>query len=319
MDEHHVKSFFTYLQSQQTAQQFLKNCYKKNKVDNAESKSYENCNAFMYYLNHGLDFYETGKKLNTILQPILLFYGMIHMLKATLLTKRPNYPETTKLLAHGVSSRKRKKKHYSFMNDEVKIQHNGLFPYFSRHLFSIEKIPFEKIKMQDLFAIIPEMNILFGFDRNSKLISVGNINGKSLSFPIQILDDYFLTERAFIKRILPFTPDIKKVSSNNSNILIQLQSSFHEPSGPFFFNSENQEIYFPMTKENFVTISEVMAHYLLLYNLSMISRYETEWWGDLISIKPEKDYPFIIYFLQLTSKKIPMLLGKRLYQLHTRS
>src|SRR5690625_4770004 len=276
MDEHHVKSFFTYLQSQQTAQQFLKNCYKKNKVDNAESKSYENCNAFMYYLNHGLDFYETGKKLNTILQPILLFYGMIHMLKATLLTKRPNYPETTKLLAHGVSSRKRKKKHYIFMDDEVKIQHQGLFPYFSKYLFHIEKLPFDKVKMKDLFALIPEMNLLFTFKNDPKLIKVGTIGKKQLTFPAKILDHYYLTEKAFLNRITPFIQDIQSISSPKGFIHINLLRPFIKSTGPFFFNSENHKIYFPMNRKHFLSISEVMIHYLLLYNLSMISRYETE-------------------------------------------
>src|SRR5690625_91717 len=93
MNVKRIRSFYTYLQSQQTAQQFLMNCYEINQEKDAESKSYENCNAFIYYIKHGLHFYETGKKLHTILQPILFFYGMIHMIKATLLTKRPNYPE----------------------------------------------------------------------------------------------------------------------------------------------------------------------------------------------------------------------------------
>src|SRR5699024_10675643 len=101
----------------------------------SDVKSYENCHAFMYYIEHGIHFYESGKEMDLIVQPIMYFYGMVHLLKAVLLTKRPDYPETTKVLAHGVSSRKRKKQHYTFINDEVKIQHNGLFPYASEHLF----------------------------------------------------------------------------------------------------------------------------------------------------------------------------------------
>src|SRR5699024_7651510 len=235
---------------------------------------------------------------------------------ATLLTKRPNYPETTKLLAHGVSSRKRKKKHYIFMDDEVKIQHQGLFPYFSKYLFHIEKLPFDKVKMEDLFALIPEMNLLFTFKNDPKLIKVGTIGKKQLTFPAKILDHYYLTEKAFLNRITPFIQDIQSISSPKGFIHINLLRPFIKSTGPFFFNSENHKIYFPMNRKHFLSISEVMIHYLLLYNLSMISRYETEWWGDLTATKSEIDYPFIVHFLKLTSKKIPILLGNQLYQMY---
>ena len=46
----------------------------------------------------------------------------------------------------------------------------------------------------------------------------------------------------------------------------------------------------------------------------MVSRYETGWWGDLLATKPDYDYPFIIDFLNITSKKVPMLLGQLLYR-----
>lgn len=56
-----------------------------------------------------------------------------------------------------------------------------------------------------------------------------------------------------------------------------------------------------------------MVHYLLLYNLSMVSRYEAEWWGDLLVTKPEIDYPLITQFLKITAQKVPLLLGETLF------
>ena len=51
-----------------------------------------------------------------------------------------------------------------------------------------------------------------------------------------------------------------------------------------------------------------MVHYLLLYNLSMIARYETEWWSELTKMMPNKDYPFIKTFLDITLQKSPFLI-----------
>src|SRR5690554_765711 len=98
--------FFAYLQSEESARGYLYHCYKTIKGINAEKMSYENCRRFMHYLDHGMQMYEQGEKITPVIKPILYFYGMVHLLKACLLTIRPEYPESTSLLAHGVSARK---------------------------------------------------------------------------------------------------------------------------------------------------------------------------------------------------------------------
>ena len=52
-------------------------------------------------------------------------------------------------------------------------------------------------------------------------------------------------------------------------------------------------------------LPELLVHYLLLYNLSMISRYETDWWYDLLGSYGSEDYPFIYQFLNISAQKIP--------------
>ncbi|WP_390364302.1 YaaC family protein [Virgibacillus byunsanensis] len=307
-----MHSFYTYLQSQQTAQNYLYQCYNNIGIADAEPKSYENYSPFMYYIDHGMKFYENGKKIDPLLQPVLFFYGMVHLLKACLLTTRPSYPESTSLLAHGVSSRKRKKKHYTFMHDEVKIQHNGLFPYFSQHLFSIERFPFEKIKMNHLLALIPEMNSLFNFNNEEMMVVVGETGTNTLQIPLHLLDSYHLTEKSFLHRIKNHLPNINKLKVEQSQINIELIEPITTSHGPFFIDLGKEKILFPIHRNHFTPISEVMVHYLLLYNLSMLCRYEAEWWGELLSTKSELDYPFIRQFLEITSDKIPLLLENEL-------
>lgn len=85
-------------------------------------KSFENCYPFIYYLEHGKNYYELYKVAPFSIQPMLLFYGISQLFKACLLTIDPNYPESTTVLAHGVTTRKRKKQGYQFLEDEVKVQ-----------------------------------------------------------------------------------------------------------------------------------------------------------------------------------------------------
>ncbi|MFC4024170.1 YaaC family protein [Oceanobacillus longus] len=305
-----TSDFYTYLNAQQTAQQYLYSCYKG--MEDAESKSYQNCNTFMYYLDHGLRFYENGKKADQVVQPVLYFYGMVHLLKASLLTERPDYPESTSLLAHGVTTRKRKKKQYTFMDDEVKIQQQGLFPYFSEHLFSMKKFSFEKINMEMLFSTLPEMNDFFSLQNKNKMIEIGVSESLLLQFPIQLLDNYHLTDKAFIRRLEGFLPSIKEIKIDNSNISIHLGKSFSSSHGPFYVHMHDKKIYFPSDRNHFLPISEIITHYLILFNLSMLCRYEAEWWGDLLLSRPDIDYPFIHHFLKITSEKIPYMIGKKL-------
>lgn len=76
----------------------------------------------MYFLEHGKLYYHQAINAPMSIQPILLFYGLVHLIKACLLTIDPNYPNSTSVLAHGVSTRKLKKQQYLFFQDEVKIQ-----------------------------------------------------------------------------------------------------------------------------------------------------------------------------------------------------
>lgn len=308
-------SLFSYLTSQQTVQEYLELCYQRIDEPNLDKKSYENYHALLYYLDHGKKYYQIGDTVDTFAKPVLYFYGLSHLLKACIITKRPHYPESTQELSHGVTTRKRKKKDYSFMEDEVKVQQKGLYPYFSKYLFSVESMPFEKIQMRQLFSLIPELLPFFDFQGEKKLVEVGSSNSLTLQFPNFILDNYHLTLHAFIRRIEGFLPEIVQVEEGHEkDILVHLQHNIHFQRGPFFLHHENNKIYFPLEREAFIPISEVMIHYLLLFNLSMLSRYEADWWGDLLASRPEIDYPFITRFLEITSEKIPNILEGILYE-----
>ena len=58
---------------------------------------------------------------------------------------------------------------------------------------------------------------------------------------------------------------------------------------------------------NFLHYPELIIHYLLLYNSSMIARYETEWWSELTKMMPNQDYPFIQSLLSVTLRKRTVL------------
>ncbi|MEH7073227.1 YaaC family protein [Neobacillus drentensis] len=298
------KSFACFF-SAEYCQQFLKNCYQKRNIENPEQKSYENCYAFLYYLEHGQVYYKQAESSPLIIKPILLFYGLVHLIKACILTTDPSYPETTAVLAHGVSTRKRKKQNYHFFQDEVKFQKNGLFPFISEKLFHMKQLEGEKVIMEELLKLIPELDELFFLLEGKRtFIKVPTENQRFL-VPETILDHFHMTENRFKEF---FTSKIdNSVEFSEEDLSFTMDTPFTCGVSPLKFHFEENYYALPLTKDDYYNFPELLIHYLLLYNLSMIARYETEWWSELTKMMPNRDYPFICSFLDVTMQKGPYL------------
>jgi hypothetical protein len=306
----HIYSFYDQLKSSPFVQGFLQDCYRQKNVKDGERLSFENTERFIYYLEHAENFFQQSKKAPLSIKPVLLFYGLNQLIKACLIMMRPAYPENSKLLAHGVSSRKRKKQSYSFLQDEVKIQQYGLFPYFSNHLFRINQFPSDKFSMVSLFNRIPELNFLYHFqNKDSGLIKVGQLENNQLYVPIEKLQ---LAEKRMLENFILKHNGIREKNKEQNMYIF----SFNKPILPyenhlFYIHLDTGEI-FIYTKK-YIALHEVMVHYLILYNLSMICRYETEWWVELLHTFSSNDFAFINSFLKIAERKIPIMLGYFLF------
>lgn len=307
-----IFSFFSHLKSSPSVQQYLQNCYEQNGIEDTEKLSFENTYRFIYYLDHAQTFYDQGDAAPLSIKPILYFYGMVQLMKATLLTRRPDYPENTTVLAHGVSARKRKKQNYSFLQDEVKIQQKGLFPYFSQHLFGVEKFTSDKFSMDNLLRRIPELNHQYRY-RSKHFIhnEIGKLNQNELIFDKQLLDEWHMTSKRFLEKLTHFPLPINRIEDSKDNITIHLEKPIipFDHQHPFTYHIDKETFFISKYRSHFIPFHELLVHYLILYNLSMICRYETEWWGELIHSFSSEDFTFIESFLHITSKKVPLMIG----------
>lgn len=304
----HIWALFHPFLSTSVVRTFLKDCYAELAISDAELRSYENCYPFIYYIEHGKKYYLLAKHAADEMKPILLFYGMIQLMKACLLTVDPAYPATTTVMAHGVSTRKRKKRNYQFLQDEVKIQKNGLLQHFLTFALQ-QEVTSERINMLSLFARIPEMNAIFlqcNMQKQSEKLT--KISDGTYEIDGSLLDHLHMTENR-LKTFLNM--NVQKDKTKNS-LRIELNRMI-QPTDclPFFYHSDG-EYYIPLKRELFEPIHEIVVHYLLLYNLSMICRYETEWWYELFHHFSNYDLPFIQLFLTVSETKIPYLLAQYL-------
>lgn len=306
-------STFSLFFSATTTQTYLRNIYTMNQFEQPDQKAYENCYPFIYYLEHGKVYYEQAKDSPLIIKPILLFYGFVHLIKACILTIDPNYPETTSVLAHGVSSRKRKKRQFNFFQDEVKFQKTGLFPFMAEKLFHVKQLEGDKVSMELLFKQIPELNNLMLQVENQPTFINVHKNMDELYIPIKILDSYHMTENRFIDYFTSKTLESYSfLHSKGEQLVFKKEDWNGYDFTPLKYNLDTNSFVLPLIKDSGLQFHEILVHYLLLYNLSMIARYETEWWSELVKTMPNKDFPFIETFLHISSNKGPFLINQYL-------
>jgi hypothetical protein len=293
--------------SAEHSQQLLKKVYDKQQIEHSDQKSFENCYPFMYYLEHAKTYYDQALNSPLLIQPILMFYGFVHLIKACILTIQPNYPENTSVLAHGVSTRKRKKQQYQFFQDEVKFQKHGLFPFMAEKMFHMKHLEGEKANMEELLKLIPELDGLFSnFDGTSNFMRVA-IDGEQFTISDKLLDAYHMSEgriQDFFQSKSQGTIQFYEKIDHHIRFTLDLSK---DPA-PLRYHFEENSFYIPNQKSELIHFPEILIHYLLLYNLSMIARYETEWWSELVKMMPNKDYPFICSFLKVAINKGPFLI-----------
>lgn len=274
---------------------YLQDHYENLALLNPTIQAKEKSTAFMYYLEHGKSYYSLSSTSPLEIKPLLLFYGLTHLLKAALLTVDPFYPDSTSVLAHGVSTRKKKKQQYLFFQDEVKIQRNGLCTHLAEKLFHVKQLDSKKISMGDLMECLPELDKLFYYFRPNKSTASVTIHGNTLAIPANItihdVEGFFGDDLA-----IEHSDSMITVKRNNKHLVFPIR---YQSKTDMFIPAKLSYIHF---------LPHLIIHYLLLYNLSMIARYETEWWGNLIRSSPTHDYPLIQSFLQSTLYSGPSLI-----------
>ncbi|MED1206095.1 YaaC family protein [Heyndrickxia acidicola] len=306
LNEIHIWERLNYYQSATTSQKYLKKNYKCNSGINADQKGYENALTFMYYLEHGELYYKQAEAAPLALKPVLLFYGLVHLIKACILAVDPEYPASTSVLAHGVTTRKRKKQQYRFLEDEVRIQKSGLCTHFADMLFHVKQLEGTKASMNELLLQIPELDDLFIFHSKANMYAIPKMDNR-YCIPLSILDEYQMTQQRFEYFLKEKSTVDLNWETHNNNFLMFSISPEEKLTLPFHFHVYKELYTLPKGKHRMLLMPELIVHYLLLYNLSMIARYETEWWCELLKTSPNSDYPFIKTFLEITATKGPYL------------
>ncbi|MGF7536547.1 YaaC family protein [Bacillus mexicanus] len=292
--------------SVESTQKFLERAYTLNGIDDAKKNSFKNSERFIYFLKHAESFYKHASYSPMEIKPILLFYGMAQLIKACLVTQDPHYPSHTSVLAHGVTTRKRKKQNYCFNDDEVKIQRNGLCVHFMKHLFGQPDIVDERYTMKKLLMAIPELSDTFHFQQKERFITKVEKEKNRVFVPEDVIITYKMSDARFAE-YMNHHFQWSFATKSDQRLLFDILPRDMNPwtSISLLYNMDENQYYLPSQREQFLRLPEMAIHYLILYNIGMIARYETEWWYELLTQHISNDYVLIQQFLLVTENKFP--------------
>lgn len=282
---------------------------KKYPDSEAKKLAYRNVHAFTSYIKQGMALFQTAKNSDFWSSSLLIYYGMMSLLKAISLSIDANYPHSTSLLQHGLTSPKRKKEPYRFFHDEVRVQKNGFFPYLCQ-LFSHPVPTGERFKLELLCAFIPDLQVMLQqLHKKTYWWKVVYLDGK-LICPLTIVDQLCISVDSFVRRL----------NQKNSALCFSIQSvsneyftlEVNEPEKilqhPWLKQDGDRSFYlWDQLNSTVDPLPEILAYYALFFSLSMLCRYDPPVWYELHN-DIEKEQLIIQTLVDLSLKKFPDLL-----------
>ena len=329
-------NLFLLLENEAGVRRFLEQKYRAQGRERPEKAAFRAAQPLMFYVKQAREYYRAARMTDLFVRPLLTYYGMMTLSKALMLTVDPDYPANTAVMRHGVSTRKRKRADFRFFQDEVRVQREGLFPELARHWGWAELIG-ERWTMKDLFALIPELQDGYRqVFREESLYPVvvwptASVGERGMPFFLEerILDRLHLTPRAFTHRLQAAGKgeaafDWEEQADTHPSFRLfwhHPRVSHVDPWGegfdhPFFREDAQGRYFFHPTDGSGLAscLPEIFVHYLLLFALSMLCRYEPPLWGEIIYGFASEERVLIEEFLQVTQRKFPNLVLNQLFE-----
>ncbi|MBA4541945.1 MULTISPECIES: YaaC family protein [Thermoactinomyces] len=326
--EEWIRDQYFLLANEKSAQRFLLNAYQKSGTPQPEKMAFRNAAAFSAYIRQALSIFRPGREENIWMQPVLDYYGMMSLIKAWILTRVPDYPQNTSVLRHGLSTRKRKRESYRLLEDEVRIQKEGLYPLVAGLLGNPPDAG-DSYRLKTLFSFLSDLSA--SYERimgETPLIPVTVGRQTSLyadeAMPLEIaetvLDRIHLTPEAFVSRLNHYskgalfslgTPVIRsgllqlRWSHPDVRHVNDWEKGFHHP---WFYEDKKGNHYLWFGNDCLGTpVDELLVHFMLLFALSMLCRYEPPLWGEIMLDHTGEEQILVCGLLRLIPRKVPHL------------
>lgn len=314
----------SYFENEFIAREYLKDKYSRLEIDHPERLAFRNVTPFLIYIRQARQIFQSVHKTTNWMKPTHLYYGMMSLLKSLILTVDPLYPQSSQVLKHGLTTKKRKKEMFRFFFDDIRVQKDGLFPHyqslFSQHLRE-DYNPIQLMQMipdlQESITKVVKSNHFIPIEVEERAGSI------YVTFPDAILEQMKYSQERFIEwmnsrsREGNFSFPVGSPFTQNESDSFQLQWASNRGKilqHPYLYQNKKGDHFIWTRNDHLIEpVPEIEAHYMLLFGLSMLSRYEPPLWADVIDSTTSVEGILIQELLRIVQRKFPNLV---LNQLH---
>jgi hypothetical protein len=198
----------------------------------------------------------------------------------------------------------------AFAELSVDVLKDGTFPQF-HGCYSKENLYKLTFSMKELMSLVPEVIVEFETVYNEKSRAVRILkNGRN----VHVVDSEFNRYVDLAKQIFSI-PGVNETflphAQTIGNKLILYYSGIHpQAQDPAMRAVTGEEhLVLPLNKNgNNVSVPEMSIHFLIMYLLGMLSRYQPEEWGEIIKGEETGEIYIVRKFLETTTRKFPNLI-----------
>jgi hypothetical protein len=260
--------------------------------------------SLAYTMRTAREYYEAASRVTTLTQPLLISYGMTALSKAVFMSTHGKKSPSKR---HGL--RKVEEWTGTFAELSAEVMKDGTFPQF-HGCYSREGLDKLTFSVKDLFSLVPEVKVEFEtvYHEKSRALKIQRRHDRVLVVDSE-LDQYVDLSKLIFA--IPGMHDVYLPHSQQlENKLVLFYSGINlgakDPSIRAI--SGDEYLVLPLSKSSgIVCIPEMTVHFILMYLLGMLSRYQPKEWGEIIEGEETGEIYVVQKFLDTTIRKFPNL------------
>ncbi|SFX31275.1 YaaC-like Protein [Thermoactinomyces sp. DSM 45891] len=312
-----------YFENELIARDFLKEKYSQLDVEHPDRLSFRNVTPFLIYIRQARQIFQSAHEITNWMKPTHLYYGMMSLLKALILTVDPFYPQNSHVLKHGISTKKKKKELFRFFYDDIRVQKDGLFPHYQALFSSHYRADYSPIQLMQMIPDIQDtVYKITQYHHFLPVVVEDNQENVLITLPDTILEQYKFSRERFVEWLnskscegLFRLVDVEGEKAKNHFQVTWSGKQDQVIQHPYLYQNKKGD-YFVWIRNNHLVepVPEMEAEYLLLFSLSMLSRYEPPLWAEVMDATTSMEGILIQELLHIVQRKFPNLMLNQLHR-----
>ena len=320
-----IWSSLSYFESQHNCKQYL-----KKKFTPSIRKLQEISKELTYAVRTAKEYYHASNQVSILTKPLQIYYGMVHLSKSLFVA---TYGKRSPSQSHGL--RKAGRWTEKILADmSVKVLKDGTLPQL-HSCYCKERLRDTTFRLGELLSVVPELKSSFEsvYKQKSNALRIKRPRERQV-----IISDPELEKYGFLFDV-ENPEDYKRVQKHNEEILLRIKGigdKYHishsvipypratralylrekwrrdteDVEDPALLAVSGEEYFLlPLRKgQEDVALPELSSHFLTMYVLGMLSRYEPRKWGEIIKGEESGEIYVIQKFLETTERKFPNMI-----------